>query len=330
MTPGDPPAPSETILQSKVPPRLGGSTLLDYLFARFPYQSRETWASLILRGKVRVNGQKPSAAQVVHAGNLVSYATVLHEPAVDRDIRILHDETSFLVALKPGNLPSHADGRFITHTFIAILKDLTREKGYAGFLGLAHRLDRETSGLMVVAKDPRAQKRLMEQFARGSVEKEYLAWARGVVGPDTLETDAPIGRDPSGIVSIRRKALPPGTPGAQAAATRFEVVRREESATLLKCRPTGGRTHQIRAHLEHLGFPVVGDKLYGRKNEEFIDYVNAVKQDGERDWTAMFGAPRQLLHASRLAFAHPDTGTPVVFEAPLPEDMTVFGLGSKP
>jgi RluA family pseudouridine synthase len=262
----------------------------------------------------------------VHSGNLVSYATVLDEPPVDRDIRILHDEPSFLVALKPGNLPSHADGRFITHTFIAILKDLMRDRGHTSFLGLVHRLDRETSGLMLVAKDPRAQKNLVAQFARGSVEKEYLAWARGVVSPDRIETEAPIGRDPAGGVSIRRKALAPGTPGAQSAATVFEVVRRAESATLLRCRPTGGRTHQIRVHLEHLGYPVVGDKLYGRTDEEFLGYVREVKKGGDRDWTDLFGAPRQLLHASRLAFDHPDDGRRTVFEAAMPDDMSLYSL----
>jgi 23S rRNA pseudouridine1911/1915/1917 synthase len=326
VTPADGSVSPETILQSKVPEKLKGLSLLDYLCARFPYQGREKWSGLIARGKVRVNGQKPSPDQVLHKGNTVSYATILDEPPVDKDIRILHDEPSFLVALKPANLPSHADGRFITHTFIAILREVMKEKGYEGFLGLVHRLDRETSGLMIVAKDRTVQKNLMAQFSLGQVEKEYLAWVRGAVGPDRLETDAPIGKDPTSRISIRRKALPGGTPGAQAAHTRFEVVRRENDATLLLCRPTGGRTHQVRVHLEFLGHPVLGDKLYGRPDEEFLGFVAAVKTDPNRDWAKTFGAPRQLLHASRLVLKHPETAAPIAFEAPMPDDMSNISL----
>ena len=313
----------ELILESKVPPAFHGKTLIEYLCVRFPYHTREGWEKLIFQYKVRVNGQKPGAQTILHKGNVVSYASQREEPPVDRNLAILHEEDSFLVAFKPGNLPSHADGQYITHTFIFILKELKKAAGYTGFLSLVHRLDRETSGIMVVAKTREAHKSLTRQFEEGAVAKEYLAWVKGVVAEDRFESSLPIGKDPASKVSIRRKVLPEGTEGAKPAKTLFEVVERRENRTLVKCLPQTGRTHQIRVHLEGTGHPVVGDKLYGMADSEFLEFVKRAKEGWETDWTKKFGAERQLLHAARLAFKHPVTGEPVVFTSELPADMKV-------
>jgi RluA family pseudouridine synthase len=312
---------TETILQSKVAPAYHGQTLLDYLCGRFAYQSRETWEALIRKGKVRVNGQKSAPQQPVHKGNLVSYAAALQEPEVDPDIQVLHEEDAFLVASKSGNLPCHADGQFITHTFVHILKEKKKTEGYEGFLGLIHRLDRETSGILVVAKTQETLSKLSGAFEHGEVEKQYLAWVRGIVGSEAFERNDPIGRDPESTVSIRRKALSQGAPDSLPARTKFEVVERRDDRTLVRCLPLTGRTHQIRVHLEAAGFPVIGDKLYGRTDKEYVEFVNKSKENLPVDWTPIFGAQRQLLHAHRLGFKHPVTGQMATFEAPIPEDM---------
>jgi RluA family pseudouridine synthase len=311
----------ETILQSKVPPAFHGQRLLDYLCGRFPYRTRDEWESLIRKGKVRVNGQKPGPTQVLHKGNLVSTAQVLEEPPVDKGIALLHEEEAFLVAFKPGNLPSHADGSYVTHTFIHLLQERMAAAGNRGFLGLVHRLDRETSGVMLVARTKAAQGDLAAQFEGGRVDKDYLAWVRGRPEVDRFECPLPIGPAPGSSVSIRRKALPAGTAGALEALTRFEVVERRPDRALVRCRPTTGRTHQIRVHLEACGHPVVGDKLYGRSDSEFLEFVRRAKGGRSEGWTGRFGAERQLLHAHKLAFDHPVTGARVVFEAPPPGDM---------
>jgi RluA family pseudouridine synthase len=312
---------TETILQSKVPPAFHGQSLLDYLSGRFAYQSRETWMALIRKGKVRVNGQKSAPQQPVHRGNVVSYSAALQEPEVDSNISILHEEETFLVASKSGNIPCHSDGQFITHTFVHALKEKKKDQGYEGFLGLAHRLDRETSGILLVAKTQDVLKVLAGAFERGEVEKQYLAWVRGLVVEETLERNDPIGRDPNSTVSIRRKALDPGAPDSLPAHTKFEVMERRGDRTLLRCLPLTGRTHQIRVHLEAAGYPVIGDKLYGRTDKEYIDFVNRSKENLPVDWTPIFGAQRQLLHAHHLGFIHPLTGKMVSYEAPIPPDM---------
>jgi RluA family pseudouridine synthase len=313
--------PTETILQSKVPPAFHGQTLLEFLCGRFPYRSRDMWEDLIKRGKVRVNGQKSSAKQPVHKGNTVSYAAALQEPEVDPNLLILHEEDAFLAVSKSGNLPCHSDGQYITHTFVHILKQKMEAAGYTGFLGLAHRIDRETSGILLVAKTPETLKKLTLSFESGSVVKQYLAWVRGVVQEDSFERNDPIGRSPDSTISIRRKALAEGAPDSSPASTKFEVVERRDDRTLVRCLPLTGRTHQIRVHLEAAGYPVLGDKLYGRKDAEYVEFIHLAKQGAPVDWTPRFGAARQLLHASRLSFAHPITGKSVSYEAPLPPDM---------
>ena len=312
---------TETILQSKVPPAYHGKYLLDYLSGRFDYQSREAWEILIRKGKVRVNRQKSAPQQPVHRGNVVSYSAALQEPEVDSNILILREEETFLAVSKSGNIPCHSDGQFITHTFIHALKEKKRAEGYKGFIGLAHRLDRETSGILLAAKNQDVLKILAGAFERGEVEKQYLAWVRGPVAEETFERNDPIGRDPDSTVSIRRKALAQGAPDSLPAHTKFEVVERRDDRTLLRCLPTTGRTHQIRVHLEAAGYPVIGDKLYGRTDKEYIDFVNRSKEHLPVDWTPIFGAQRQLLHAHRLTFQHPVTNLVVTYEAPLPKDM---------
>ncbi len=310
----------ETVLSSKVPPGRSGVTLLQYLSGRFKYQSVEQWREHILQGHVSVNGRRTQPETKLAKWDEVAFRTELHEPPVDPRIRILHEEDAFLVAFKPGQLPSHSDTHFIRNTFIHLLSAKLREQGFAGRAALAHRLDRETSGLLVVAKNKDAQRALTRQFEAGEVDKEYLAVGRGVAGQDVYEVEGLIERDPESRISIRRRLVP----GDPASATRFEVLERLKDCTFLKCLPRTGKTHQIRVHLAHLGFPVAGDKLYGRTDQEHLEYLHFVKTGGDPSWDGRLEAPRQLLHASRLCFKHPVTGEPLVFEEPVPEDIQSF------
>jgi 23S rRNA pseudouridine1911/1915/1917 synthase len=311
----------ETILQSKVPFNSAGKSLLDYLSHRFRYQARESWAGLIREGKVTVNGKKAEPALRLQKGDRVAYSVILQEPPVDRKILILHEEESFLVAFKPGQLPSHADGNFIRNTFIYLITQMLRNKGWKGDIRLVHRLDRETSGLMVVAKNRSAHSDLVRQFEQGLVKKEYMAVAKGRIQEETFEVNRAIGRDPESQISIRQKAVPPGTPFSKPSLTLFEKLKVLKDATLLKCIPKTGRTNQIRVHLDSIGHPILGDKLYGRTDGEYLEFIRHVKAGGDPAFPGHSEVPRHLLHASKLAFAHPETGTLLEFEAPLPPDM---------
>ncbi len=313
----------ETTLSSKIVPPWQGKSLLDYLSVRFRYHTPEEWAGLIERGKVTLNGRSSAPDAAIAVGDTVSYSVALQEPPVDRNIEIIHEEDSFIVASKPGNLPSHADGNFITHTFIHILNEMMEGQGRRRKLKLVHRLDRETSGLLVAARDPAAHRDLARQFEEGSVEKEYIAVARGLVEKNSFEIRGAIGPCPESSVSVRRKVMPPGSSGSSPAATLFEVVERLLNSTVLLCRPLTGRTNQIRVHLDHAGHPLVGDKLYGMSDEQFIEFVTAVRSGnfGPLPWQ---DAPRHFLHASRLSFRHPVRGVRVAFEVPVPDDMRQY------
>jgi RluA family pseudouridine synthase len=320
--------PERTTLSSVIDKKTEGTRLIDFLSSRFKYHSREKWTELIIKAHVKVNGAPSSAGYILKSKNVVSYCIVLHEPPVDTRIRVLHNEESFLVAHKPGNLPSHADGNHIKHTLIYLIKKRMNEEGYQGYASLVHRLDRETSGLMIVAKTKDANRALSRQFGEGEVEKEYIAIARGVFPTDSLEMDAPIAPDPESAVSIRRRVVPAGTPNAQSALTRFEVSERVAGHTVLRCLPATGRTNQIRVHLSHIGHPLAGDKLYGRSDAEFIEFVRAVRA-GRFDPLPWMDAKRHMLHAASIRFHHPVTGEPVLFHCPMPEDMAAFLQGLK-
>lgn len=314
----------ETQLRSKVPANLSNLALVDYLSRRFRYQTAETWRELVQAGKVTVNDHTAGPDALLKKGDWVAYSVVLREPPVDRDIRILHEEETFLVADKPGQLPSHADGNFIKHTFIYILGEMLKAKGWNGTAQLVHRLDRETSGLMVVAKEGKAHQALVQQFEKGLVEKEYVTVVRGEITEDEVEVAGAIGKDPDSEISVRQKVVPEGTPFSKPSKTLFRKITGLKGFTQLLCLPKTGRTNQIRVHLDSIGHPVAGDKLYGRTDAEFLAYIRHVKAGGDPGWKGVLESDRQLLHASKLTFAHPVTGQKVSFAAELPADMKAF------
>ncbi len=324
MRPETRPPEGETELKSSVPPRGAGLSLQDYLCQRFRYQERSAWEALIRQGRVTVNGQRAAPQRHLRARDLVAYRVVLKEPPVDTAIAILHQEEGFLVASKPGGLPSHADGTFIRHTFIALLNQRLDPRHPAK---LVHRLDRETSGLMVAALQKESHRNLTRQFESHTVAKAYLALVEGRVEQEAFEVQGLLGRDPQSAVSIRHALLAPGSPGsggAKASRTLFEVRERFVGRTLLCFRPLTGRTNQIRVHLASLGHPIVGDMLYGRSDGEFLAFVRHVKACGDPSLCPGLACPRQLLHAWRLEFDHPTQGRRLAFEAPLPPDFAAF------
>ncbi len=314
----------ETILQSKVPKYLAGQSLSDYLSKRFRYQARESWEVLIRSGKITVEGKVVSSGFILQKGDRVAYSVILKEPCVDRNIQILHEEDTFLVAVKPGQLPSHADGNFIKNTFIYIITEALRNKGWKGDVRLVHRLDRETSGLMVVAKNKETHLNLVRQFEQGLVEKEYQAVVKGSVEQEDFEVNGAICRDSESAISVRQKVVPIGIPNSKPSLTHFNKLSDLKGFTLMRCLPKTGRTNQIRVHLDSIGHPIVGDKLYGRTDEQFLEYVHHVKAGGDPSFTGQLETSRQLLHAGRLSLSHPVTKNRVTFIAELPLDMQKF------
>lgn len=306
------PSPEPLILRSRVAADADGSSLLDYLVARFPYHDRERWQQEVAAGRVVLAGVRASGSERVRTGDTLAYHKIHREPWVDDHIPVLHEDAALLVVDKPAHLPMHADGPFVKATLVALLRARTGEQQ----LSLVHRLDRETSGVCVLARTAAARAALHEQFERGAVAKAYLAVVRGAVAGD-FEVAAPIGRARDSRIALRRAtgsaALDP-----RPARTRFVLVERTTGCSLLRCEPHTGRTHQIRVHLESAGHPILGDKLYGHPDDHYLAFVQSVKRSGDPRAATTAGPDRQLLHASSLTFVHPGSGTRVSFAAPLP------------
>lgn len=313
----------ETTLSLRISSLYAGRGLLDFHTRRFKYQTSEQWRLEIGRGKVTVNGKAATSDYLLQIDDIVAYSYVHIEPPVDMNIQIMHEEESFLVANKPGNLPSHADGKYIRNTLIFLLRQRLADRGFRGAIHLAHRLDRETSGLIVTAKTKSAHQSLLRQFEARTVAKEYIAMARGVINDSSFEVKGFLVPDSDSCISIKKKVVSDDGPGAKYSATAFEVMERFAACTMLRCRPLTGRTNQIRAHLAHAGHPLVGDKLYGRTDEEFLHFARNARA-GCYDLPMWLEAPRHLLHASQLIINHPISGELLAFNAPVPEDMKSF------
>ncbi len=313
----------ETTLSLRISSQFAGRSLLDFHAQRFRYQTREKWRLEIGRGKVTVNGKTASSDYLLRISDIVKYSFVHTEPPVDMNIQIMHEEESFLVANKPGNLPSHADGNYIKNTLIFLLRQRLADRGFHGAVHLAHRLDRETSGIIVTAKTKSALQSLVRQFEARTVVKEYIAIVRGVINDSYFEVKGFLVPDQDSCISIRKKVVSHDGAGAKYSATAFEVMERFASSTMVRCRPLTGRTNQIRAHLAYAGYPLVGDKLYGRTDDEFLRFVKNVRA-GCYDLLPWLETPRHLLHASQLIIHHPVSGERLAFDAPVPDDMQLF------
>lgn len=279
--------------------------------------SRSRVQALVKSGRVEVNQAASRASYRLREGDRIAISIppaaspVVEPEAVD--FRVVHEDESLIVLDKPPGIvvhpaPGHSSGTLV-HGLLHHCTDLS---GIGGVLrpGIVHRLDKDTSGLMVVAKNDDAHHYLAGEFKAGRVKKEYLALAHGRVKDDRGEVDLPIGRHPK-----KRKEMSVSLEKGRRALTLWKKLEEFQSGfSLLSVVIKTGRTHQIRVHLSYLGHPVVGDSVYGFG-------VNWWKTQGLAKKGLLRGAERQMLHARRLSFVHPDGGRAVDFEAPIPRDM---------
>jgi len=224
-------------------------------------------------------------------------------------LTVLFEDDAILAVDKPGCMLSHPTDKTLRNTVTWVLA-----RQFPGCsLHLAHRLDRETSGVLMFSKDRDTARRLQAQFARRRVRKEYAAAVRGRVGFRTETVDRSLARE-GGEIKVRQAVV--GEEG-RPAKTDFTLIAAGEEVSLVRAVPHSGRLHQIRVHLAWLGHPVLGDKLYTGSGSY---YMKAVRKEIQEEDLRALGAPRQLLHARRLSFEHPSTGAPVTVESPLPAD----------
>jgi 23S rRNA pseudouridine1911/1915/1917 synthase len=293
-----------------------GERLDSWLAARMDI-SRSRAAQLIEEGRVTLNGAIPKKRDRPSPGDRVEVRIPPPQPShlagEDIPLTIVHQDDDLLVIDKPPGLVVHPAPGNPTGTLVnALLHAVGDLSGIGGVLrpGIVHRLDKDTSGLMVVAKNDDAHRILSAELKARRIRRAYLAAAWGRLPQDELMVDAPIGRHPT---ERKRMAV---VPDGRVARTRFVRVERWRAADLVRAELETGRTHQIRVHLLHLGHPVVGDRTYAPERHRGFG-------GPERAWAAGLAkrVPRQFLHAAELRFTHPRTGEPMRFESPLPPDL---------
>jgi 23S rRNA pseudouridine1911/1915/1917 synthase len=278
-----------------------GVRLDRYVCERLAELSRTRIQRLIAEGHITVNEQVAKAGLKLNAGDRLK---VILPPAPPSPLtpeaiplNIIYEDDDLLVVDKPAGLTVHPAPGHPAHTLVnAILSRFPHLAALSDSLrpGIVHRLDRDTSGVMVVAKNSPAQAKLTEQFRARSVAKAYLVLVKGKLTPENGIIEAPIGRDPRD-----RKRMAVVAKGREA-RTEYRVMKYIGDYTLLEVRPETGRTHQIRVHFSAIGYPVVGDKVYGVKSP-FLS--------------------RQFIHASRLGFKLPSSGKYIEFKSELPSDL---------
>lgn len=281
-----------------------GQRLDLYLVRAYPEHSRSAMARLIRDGRVKVNGRVPrKMGHALEPGDVV----VVEFPSVESEegpapedlpLHVVFEDEDFLVVDKPSGLavhpgPGHSSGTLV-NALLARVGSLSTIGG-AERPGIVHRLDKETSGLLLVAKNDLAHEALARQLRERTMEKVYLALLRGRLEPRHGVIEAPIARDPD---NRQRMAI---VPGGRQASTGYRVLAYLDRHTLVEARPHTGRTHQIRVHFASLGHPIAGDATYGREQASPV--------------------PRLFLHARQLRLRHPRTGQPLVFDSPLAADL---------
>ncbi len=295
----------------KIDPELSGERIDKFLSRNLADVSRSRIQKLITEGKVLVNGARVSkhhklaCGQEISIEDLSSINTSPNITAEEIDLKIVYEDKSILVISKEAGMLTHPAPGNEKHTLVNALmyhcKNLSKLSGEER-AGIVHRLDKDTSGLLIAAKDENVHHRLSEMFADRKVKKTYIVLAEGRFKEDRGEIKLPIGRS-----RIDRKKMSVAIDNGRDAVTAFEVVEEFRQAALLNIYPRTGRTHQIRVHLNYIGHPIIADQVYGSRFSLKI--------------AKNIGLQRQFLHASKLEFTHPVTEKLMEFEDPLPEDL---------
>ncbi len=309
-----------------------GTRADQFLKKQYRSKSRNEIQKAIDEGRITIKGKRLKSSTTLHPGDEIKVITPrdAHEPVVDVKYSILYEDDFFIVVDKPGNLPVHPAGRFVFNTLVMALRreradwvtpHLKGEEEERDFF-LIHRLDRETSGAIILAKTKPMARFMINEFFDRKTKKKYFAIARGTIPENQFTVDADIG-PARGEVRLQMLTYPKDTSHSdteiQNACTHFQVLERKNNFTLLDCELLTGRQHQIRVHLRHHGYPVVGDKLYGGREDLFLRYI----EDGvfTDEMKQILGLERHALHSRFLSFYHPILRREISVESPLPLDM---------
>ncbi|RSU56498.1 RluA family pseudouridine synthase [Sphingobium yanoikuyae] len=305
--------PGVSIIETTIGEAQAGLRLDRALAELLPDLSRERIKALIVEGQIVSGGRSLNPSMKVAVGQ--DYSITLPAPvaldAVAQDIPldIVHEDADLIVVDKPAGLVVHPAAGNLDGTLVnALLHHCDGQlSGIGGVArpGIVHRIDKDTSGLLVVAKSDKAHEGLARQFKDHSIDRLYAAIVYGIPAPGSGTIDAWIGRSDAD----RKKMAVHREGRGKHAVTHYRVMERLRGAAMVECRLETGRTHQVRVHMAHLGHPLIGDPVYGRDRKGFKSILETL------------GFKRQALHAKRLGFIHPVTEEPLAFDSPLPADM---------
>jgi 23S rRNA pseudouridine1911/1915/1917 synthase len=315
-------------------PAAANLRLDQYLAQALPDISRARVQLLIEAGQVRVDAHPAKPKHKLHGGESIEIEgspqpAPLHAVAEDIPLEILHEDKFLALVNKPAGMMVHAgsgatdDARNRGTLVNALLFHFAKLSDVGGDLrpGIVHRLDKQTSGILLVAKDDSTHRKLGEMFSQRQVTKTYIALVHGNLAKDNVTVSLPIGRDL--VRRIRMTTRRSAGEGVRTAVSHVKVLERISSPyglfTLVEVRIETGRTHQIRVHMQSLGHPVVGDTLYGAPH-----IIRALTPDPDLDFKLELSLDRNFLHAAHLSFTHPQTSKPMDIHAPLPAELDTF------
>lgn len=306
------------IISSKVPKKYDTYSVHDYLTSRFTYLTFQDWQDRISQGRVLLNKIKCNGNEIVSFNDIVSYDIPdFKEPPADFNYKIVYEDDWILGVDKPGNLLVHHSGRSFKSNLIYKLR-YEHKPSYID-AGIVNRLDRETSGIVIVAKNQESLKKLNAIIKERKIKKEYIALVYGKPNPSSGIIDLPIGKMINS--KIKYKFCINGKNAKQAITrytTRSTIL---EKYSLLNLFPETGRTHQLRVHMNSIGHTIVGDKLYGMTDDEYLQW----RQDPEKtdNWKKV-ELHRQALHCSKVVFKHPFTEKLCTISTFIPKDIDSF------
>ena len=314
-----PPELSPEPCEFTVKARMEGKRIDAYLSSRYPDYSRSVIQKVIEASAVLVNGRPVKASYKVRLDDQIRIwlPELSDEPPAAEEIplEVVYEDAAFTVVNKPAGMVTHPAKGHWSGTLVNALQfhfDTLSTVGGENRPGIVHRLDRDTTGLLIVAKDDLAHRKLALQFEQRTIHKEYVALVSGTPERDSDYVERTIGFHPT---NREKMAIRNPEDGGKEAVTFYQVLERFRGYALVRCKPTTGRTHQIRVHLAHVGLPIIADKLYsGRDRLTLADLM-------PDDCSETLLINRQALHAHTLRLEHPLTGEPLEFVAPLPTDM---------
>ena len=306
--------PDSVVLTYPVVRDHAGLRLDRFVMLRIPRLSRTRAQEIIRACAFHADGRRRRPSDIVREGEVVLLVRErFEEPEVPLEFQIIEQDEALLAIDKPAGLPMHPSATYHKHTLSYLLRERYAPDG--GFAPqIAHRLDRETSGVVLCALNRQAERRLKMAFEAHRVQKGYVAIVEGELAESSGEITLPLAAVEEGL-HVRMEVRDDGAH----AHTHYEVVERRAGRTLLALHPRTGRQHQLRVHLSAIGHPIVGDKLYGPERE--APFLEIIERGMSPELLRRLGHPRQALHAEWVQFEHPLTGLPHRVAAPLPPDL---------